>query len=219
MTAVVYTYIGAGGKTTSLFARARQEREAGHRVAVVTTTHMMRPANWFVPAALPEAWQNLWRRDGIVVVGQDGADGKITWPGDDVYFRLCTAADVVLVEGDGSRRLPLKVMGPHEPVIPANTCEVHCLAGLSALGRPVRDVCFRWELLNLDPEAVVTERLLAYIVEAGCLARIGDWKDKTTVVLNQADDEALCLAGKWILKKLSQPGKLTAYPAEMRESK
>lgn len=110
-------------------------------------------------------------------------------------------------------------MGPHEPVIPANTCEVHCLAGLSALGRPVRDVCFRWELLNLDPEAVVTERLLAYIVEAGCLARIGDWKDKTTVVLNQADDEALCQAGKRILKKLSRPGKLTAYPAEMRESK
>ena len=169
MTAAVYTYIGAGGKTTSLFARARQERAAGHRVAVVTTTHMMRPDRWFVPADLPTGWQDPWQRDGIVVVGQDGADGKITWPGDDVYFRLCTAADVVLVEGDGSRRLPLKVMGPHEPV--------------------------------------------------GCLARIGDWKDKTTVVLNQADDEALCQAGKRILKKLSRPGKLTAYPAEMRESK
>ncbi|WP_270402088.1 selenium cofactor biosynthesis protein YqeC [Megasphaera elsdenii] len=219
MTAAVYTYIGSGGKTTSIYSRTRQERAAGHRVAVVTTTHMMRPDRWFVPADLPAGWQDPWQRDGIVVVGQDGADGKITWPGDDVYFRLCTAADVVLVEGDGSRRLPLKVMGPHEPVIPANTCEVHCLAGLSALGRPVRDVCFRWELLNLDPEAVVTERLLAYIVEAGCLARIGDWKDKTTVVLNQADDEALCQAGKRILKKLSRPGKLTAYPAEMRESK
>ena len=40
------------------------------------------------------------------------------------------------------------------------------------MGRIVKDVCFRWELLHLDPEAVVTERLLAYIVEAGCLARI-----------------------------------------------
>ena len=84
MTAAVYTYIGAGGKTTSLFAWARQERAAGHRVAVVTTTHMMRPDRWFVPADLPAGWQDPWQRDGIVVVGQDGADGKITWPGDDV---------------------------------------------------------------------------------------------------------------------------------------
>ena len=106
MTAAVYTYIGAGGKTTSIYSRARQEQEAGRRVAVVTTTHMMRPDRWFVPADLPAGWQDPWQRDGIVVVGQDGADGKITWPGDDVYFRLCTAADVVLVEGDGSRRLP-----------------------------------------------------------------------------------------------------------------
>ena len=219
MTAVVYTYIGAGGKTTSLFARARQERAAGHRVAVVTTTHMMRPANWFVPAALPEAWQNLWRRDGIIVVGHDGADGKITWPGDSVYRRLCATADIVLVEGDGSRRLPLKVMGPYEPVIPANTSHVYCLAGLFALGQSIKDVCFRWELLNLEAEAVVTEPVLAYIVEAGCLARIGAWKDKTTVVLNQADDERRQQAGKRILNALSRPGEWTTYPVEMREKK
>ena len=50
MTAEVYTYIGAGGKTTSIFARARQERAAGRRVAVVTTTHMKHPSRWFVPA-------------------------------------------------------------------------------------------------------------------------------------------------------------------------
>lgn len=219
MTARVYTYIGAGGKTTSIFARARQERNAGRRVAVVTTTHMKRPADWFVAADLPIGWQAQWQRVGIVVVGREGTDGKITWPGHDVYFRLCQAADIVLVEGDGSRRLPLKVMGTHEPVIPANSSSVYCLAGLSALGRIVKDVCFRWELLHLNPEAVVTERLLAYIVEAGCLSRIGEWKDMTTVVLNQADDEQRRLAGKRILNYLSRPGILTTYPVEMRETK
>ena len=59
MTAEVYTYIGAGGKTTSIFARARQERAAGRRVAVVTTTHMKHPSRWFVPAALPAGWRML----------------------------------------------------------------------------------------------------------------------------------------------------------------
>ena len=179
---------------------------------------MKHPSRWFVPAALPAGWQGQWRRDGIIVVGQEGLNGKITWPGEDVYLRLCAAADVVLVEGDGSRRLPLKVMGPHEPVIPANSRDVYCLAGLSAVGRIVKDVCFRWELLHLNPEAVVTERLLAYIVEAGCLARIGSWKDRTTVVLNQADDERQ-QAGKRILSGLSRPGIVTTYPVEMREAK
>ena len=188
-------------------------------MAVVTTTHMKRPRRWFVPAALPAGWQRQWQRDGIIVVGQEGLNGKITWPGEDVYLRLCAAADVVLVEGDGSRRLPLKVMGPHEPVIPANSRDVYCLAGLSAVGRIVKDVCFRWELLHLDPEAVVTERLLAYIVEAGCLARIGSWKDRTTVVLNQADDERRQQAGKRILSGLSRPGIVTTYSVEMREAK
>ena len=180
---------------------------------------MKRPRRWFVPAALPAGWQRQWQRDGIIVVGQEGLNGKITWPGEDVYLRLCAAADVVLVEGDGSRRLPLKVMGPHEPVIPANSRDVYCLAGLSAVGRIVKDVCFRWELLHLDPEAVVTERLLAYIVEAGCLARIGSWKDRTTVVLNQADDERRQQAGKRILSGLSRPGIVTTYSVEMREAK
>lgn len=219
MTARVYTYIGAGGKTTSIFARARQERNAGRRVAVVTTTHMKRPADWFVAADLPIGWQAQWQRAGIVVVGREGTDGKITWPGHDVYFRLCQAADIVLVEGDGSRRLPLKVMASHEPVIPANSDEVYCLAGLSALGRTVRETCFRWELLGLAPEAVVTEPMLAHIVEAGCLRRIGPWLVKTSVVLNQADNERRRLAGKRILNYLSRPGILTTYPVEMRETK
>ena len=78
MTAEVYTYIGAGGKTTSIFARARQERAAGRRVAVVTTTHMKRPRRWFVPAALPAGWQRQWQRDGIIVVGQEN---HLAWRG------------------------------------------------------------------------------------------------------------------------------------------
>lgn len=217
MMARVYTYIGAGGKTTSIFARARQEREAGRRVAIVTTTHMKRPHRWFISADLPAGWQEQWQRDGLAVIGREGADEKITWPGNEVYIRLCQTADIVLVEGDGSRRLPLKVMASHEPVIPANSDEVYCLAGLSALGRTVRETCFRWELLGLAPEAVVTEPLLAHIVEAGCLRRIGPWLEKTSVVLNQADNDRRRLAGGRILNRLSRPGRLTTYSIEMRE--
>lgn len=72
---------------------------------------MMRPASWFISSDLPDGWRDVWQRDGIIVVGTLLDNGKITYPGDAVYESLCNLADLVLVEGDGSRRLPLKVMG------------------------------------------------------------------------------------------------------------
>ena len=219
MTATVIPYVGAGGKTTSLFARARQERAAGRLTAVVTTTHMRRPEEGFAAVPLSAGWREKWQRDGLVVVGTPAAQGKIAWPGDAVYNCLCQEADVVLVEGDGSKRLPLKVMRPHEPVIPGNSHAVYCLAGLSALGETVREACFHYELLDLAAAEVITERLFAHIVEAGCLQRLGPWQEKAEVILNQADDEKLRQAGRRILAHLSRPGRLTSYPQEMRERK
>lgn len=216
MTARVETYVGAGGKTTTIFARARKERDWGKKVAVVTTTHMMRPDQGFVPGDLTPGWQAQWRQDGIIVVGMPLENGKISYPGDEVYGTLCESADLVLVEGDGSRRMPLKVMGNHEPVIPRNTDAVYCLAGLSALGKPAGEVCFRHELLNLAADTVITEALMADIIEKGCLARIGDFQAQTTVILNQADDAALCQCGERIRQRLSRPVIITAYDREER---
>lgn len=216
MTARVETYVGAGGKTTSILARALKARALGERVAVVTTTHMMRPESWFISSDLPDGWQEEWRRDGIVVVGTLLDNGKITYPGDDVYAALCDRADRVLVEGDGSRRMPLKVMGAHEPVIPKNSDVVYCLAGLSALGKTVGEACFRYDLLNIAADAAITEDLMAQILEEGCLNRLGTFKPLSTVVLNQADDMMLRHCGERILEKLSRPGIITAYKQEER---
>lgn len=185
-------------------------------MAVVTTTHMMRPRQGFVPGDLPAGWKVQWRNDGIIVVGTALDNGKITYPGDGVYGALCELSDLVLVEGDGSRRMPLKVMGSHEPVIPENCDDVYCLAGLSALGQTAGKACFRHELLGLPEDAVITERLMAHIVEEGCLARLGSFWDRTTVILNQADDEALFQCGYRILPYLSRPGCMTAYEEEAR---
>lgn len=219
MTARVETYVGAGGKTTSIFARALKEQARGKKVAVVTTTHMMRPERWFVSGDLPEGWPAQWHRDGIVVVGTLLDNGKITYPGDGVYAALCECSDLVLVEGDGSRRMPLKVMGPYEPVIPENSDVVYCLAGLSALGQTAGKACFRRELLGLSDEAVITEELMAHIIEDGCLARLGFFRERTTVILNQGDGEYLRRCGERILQHLSRPGMVTSYELEARNRK
>ena len=44
---------------------------------------------------------------------------------------------VVLVEGDGSRRLPMKAPREHEPVIPSTSSAVLAVMGAGAFGEPV----------------------------------------------------------------------------------
>lgn len=181
MTAEVYTYIGAGGKTTSIFARpagtgCRAPRGRRDDDPYEAPQPMVRTGRFAGRLAGPMAARRHHRRRP----GRAERENHLARRG-------CLPAFMC-----GCRRRPrrrrwltapaLEGHGPHEPVIPANSRDVYCLAGLSAVGQIVKDVCFRWELLHLNPEAVVTERLLAYIVEAGCLARIGSWKDRTTVV-------------------------------------
>jgi probable selenium-dependent hydroxylase accessory protein YqeC len=54
-------------------------------------------------------------------------------------------ADAVVCEADGSRRRPLKLHGPGEPVIPGASTHVLILAGLDAVGRPASEVIHRFE--------------------------------------------------------------------------
>ena len=82
----------------------------------------------------------------VTVFGRDCGNGKITFPGEECYREICREADLILVEADGSRGLPVKYPGPREPVIPDNVNMILCVCGLSGLGRPGQAVCHRWEL-------------------------------------------------------------------------
>ena len=56
-------------------------------------------------------------RTHCVCVGSASESGKFSAP--ELTFRtLCALADYVIVEADGSKRLPLKAHAAHEPVIP-----------------------------------------------------------------------------------------------------
>ena len=51
----------------------------------------------------------------------------------------------MLVEADGSRRLPLKAHAPHEPVIPKEAGCVLCVVGAHGFDRPIREAVHRPE--------------------------------------------------------------------------
>ena len=98
------------------------------------------------------------------------------------------------------------------------------VAGLSALGRPLREVCFRLEqacaLLGAAPETLLTPELLARLLasEQGGRKQVGN--RRFSVVLNQADDPARIAAGEQTLtllrKKYEVQGVLTYFDEKER---
>ncbi len=141
----VISFTGAGGKTSLIRRLACEGRERGLRVLVVTTTHMFRPKQFGVLTRSRGDVRRMLQEESIAVVGKEAGELKITFVGTWFYEQICPMADLVLVEADGSRRLPLKVPGINEPVVPKNSDMVLSVLGLSALEKPAQKLCFRAE--------------------------------------------------------------------------
>ena len=100
-------------------------------------------------------------------------------------------ADAVFLEADGAKHLPCKAPVAHEPVLLPQSDIVLAVAGLSAVGKPLQEVCFRLEtactLLGVPPETILTPELLAKLLadEQGGRKAVG--ARHFYAVLNQAD--------------------------------
>jgi probable selenium-dependent hydroxylase accessory protein YqeC len=148
----VIAFVGAGGKTSAMFRLVTALEGQGRRVLITTTTHLLdprgepsRPAFDLVlrpdmeapgaSASLPEA------RAGLTVLLSRAAEppGKMKGIHPSWIPALRTHWDLVLVEADGSKRLPVKAPAPHEPVIPPGTDLVVGVVGMDCLGRPMDD--------------------------------------------------------------------------------
>ena len=95
--------VGAGGKTSTLYALARQAADSGRTVVVTTTTHILRhPGLPLVEEPTPERLRAALEGHGVVTVGTVFRGDKLSGAGTPEELRR--AADVVLVEADGAKR-------------------------------------------------------------------------------------------------------------------
>lgn len=166
-------WIGGGGKTHSILRAAQELVDLGRgRVVVATSTHMCVPTNW-TWIRDREAWDDWSLHPNPsapqqVVVGTMTPEGKLRAPDFVDWKSLKERADYVLVEADGSKRLPLKAHDPaREPVIPEETDRLFAVAGLSALGQPVGSVLHRAQTFGgfSQENPCVDERILAEVVQ------------------------------------------------------
>lgn len=140
----VTALIGGGGKTTLLYTLTEELRKKG-TVLLCTSTHIMRPTQYEVLERAGEAEISAaLAAHGAVCVGEPSAEGKLG-PPSLPFDALARLADYVLVEADGSRRLPLKAHAPHEPVIPKEAGCALCVVGARGFDRPIREAVHRPE--------------------------------------------------------------------------
>lgn len=222
---VVLAVTGAGGKTSCIAVLAQELAEKGKRVLIVTTTHMYRPERYGVVSDDAAMIIRQLLETGIAVAGLPCENGKISYIGDAAYDTASRHADVVLIEADGSRQRPFKIMGQNEPVLPSRCDAVLSVAGLSALGQPLQAVCFRWDEAAdaarrfgrscppeaADGDAQLSTRLFARLWQNCCLA--GMIRDIPVLpVLNQADTPQHRIAASLIFQEMDLPaGLITSF--------
>lgn len=203
----VISIVGAGGKTTLMYWLAETFAQKGDHVLVTTTTHIYQPEeeHW---AKNRRELRELWSRGTYAVMGIPDGSGKLTsLPGEELKSCM-EMADVVLIEADGARRLPCKVPAAHEPVILDFSDIVIGVMGMSALGKPLKEVCFRpekaAELLGVTLGESLSEEMMAKILASEWGTRKNVGMREYYVVLNQCDSERYIKAGKEIIKLLPE---------------
>lgn len=163
----VTALIGGGGKTTLMYTLAEELRHRG-TVVVTTSTHIQRPEQYPVLTAADDVAAAL-AEHGTVCVASESPEGKLCAPALS-FETLAALADFVLVETDGSKRLPMKAHAPHEPVIPVNARRIIYVVGADGFGRPIRQVCHRPEryaaLCGAAEDDLVTPALEAKVLHA-----------------------------------------------------
>lgn len=145
----VVAFVGAGGKTTAMFKLATELAEQGWRVITTTTTRIAQDELRFAPQRvgfghgmrLPETLPaQVEQHHHIFVFTKLESDNKVKGVRPEWLDQNLAAAsylDVLIVEADGSRRLPMKAPLSHEPAIPASSTIVVPVVGIDALGHPL----------------------------------------------------------------------------------
>jgi molybdenum cofactor cytidylyltransferase len=171
----VVSFVGGGGKTSSMFRLAAELKSAGFRVLTTTTTHISEMQARMAPTSI--GWdelrllkERLDQHGHCLLIGPPDGKGRVFGASSEIIEKLRARPDidVILIEADGSRSRPFKAPGEHEPVVPEATTILVPIAGLNSIGQPLdEDHAHRSEII-----ASLTQQPLGTPITATTLARV-----------------------------------------------
>ena len=176
----VVSLVGGGGKTTIMFALAREIASNGSCVVTTTTTKIFEPSPSETPLLLVKAdeeelirllLQNVDKYGHITLASERLASGKLNGISSEFVAKLASLTQVscIVVEADGAAHRSLKAPNATEPIIPFNTSLVIPIVGVDAVGcRLAEEDVFRPEivsnLLGLPLGEVVSPDAIAFLI-------------------------------------------------------
>ena len=191
--------VGGGGKTGAMLTLSRELAGRGWRVLASTTTRVGQRVAASMPVLTmtgdepPEELARVVAESGRAFLSAGrGGDGKLLGvdPWTLTTIRDRGLADVVLVEADGARQMPLKAPGEREPLLPQGVDLVAPVAGLDALGRHIRPgEVHRPKLLRqLTDSDVVSPAVIADVLtsDAGGMKGVPE-SSEVCPILNKLD--------------------------------
>ena len=169
----VISLVGAGGKTTLMFALARELSARKRLVITTTTTKIFYPPSWETPYVLISEEEDeivdfiLSKFDqyGHITIASEKLDFSEKLKGIDpeLVSKLCGLDPVsnVIVEADGAAGRPLKAPNTDfEPVIPEISSLVIPVVGVDALGCILKEAhVFRSEVAAKLSGTAIGERV------------------------------------------------------------
>lgn len=164
----IITFVGGGGKTTLMNTLGKEYASQDTPTLLTTTTHIMKPDFLSDKAYIEKDDYELFTNTLINIcqtsfpltalgIPEKTIQGKTKWKSPSMDFCKKIADFTlknskmnlrILCEGDGSKRLPVKLPKDGEPVFFPETDTVIGVIGLSCLGKPIKETLFRYELLN-----------------------------------------------------------------------
>ncbi len=172
--------VGGGGKTTLMFALARELASGEESVITTTTTRILEPSPAETPLLLLEAdeeqmlqalLKNLDKYRHVTLASEKQSSGKLKGVSPELVIRLAELKLVsyIIVEADGAAHKSLKAPNTSEPVIPRSTSLVIPIVGIDAIGCRLTEAdVFRpeivAELLGLPLGEVISARDIASLL-------------------------------------------------------
>ena len=223
-TTPVIAIVGGGGKTSLIFRLMEEFAAGGKKVIVTTTTHMAYEADRpFAEDGDTAQICNQLKKFGYTVAASlDRSKGKVGCLPEEKLSELKKLCDVLLIEADGAKHLPLKVPGEWEPVIPEFVDLIIGVVGMDALGEPIRKTCHRPEkvaaFLGKRMEEAVTEDDIVKIAVSEEALRKCVGERKYRILLNKADLSGKAEAAEKIAENLEKQGVCAVWGSLQREN-
>lgn len=139
----IISIVGSGGKTTLLLSLCSKLRDE-YCVMATTSTKMYKPDRAFYDTIYTDVNSFLKsgaKKKGITVISGsiDLNNNKLIGIGDNDLNKLIEYFDIVVIEADGSRNMPLKGWKSHEPPVLLKTNKTIGIIPIGVIGRKVNE--------------------------------------------------------------------------------